>query len=373
MIVDIHAHHVSNELLAAVRKQPGRYGVRLQPIDGGGERLVFDDGRATRPVFATLREMDLRLGQMDESGVEVQCICTWMDLVGYWVPMPAGGRWARLQNDTLAQTAAEQASRLKPVATVPLQDPAAAVTELEYCAKELGMRVVEVGTNINGRNLDDPAFDPFWATAQELDMLVFLHPLDQAGAERMQRYWLFNTVGNLTETTLAATSLIYGAVLDRFPHLRVCLAHAGGFLPYQIGRYDRGYEMHEVCRGCAMTPHSLLSTAHCPLPTAHCPLPTAHCLPALVVQADRDQIAPRPLHQGVGVRELPEADRMIGLDEVRQLVDEDGVADPVWHLGQAVRDPDHAPRRGAASEAAVLIAHIANVRKAKPPAEITPV
>ncbi|HYU20143.1 MAG TPA: amidohydrolase family protein [Chloroflexota bacterium] len=258
MIVDIHAHHVSNELLAAVRKQPGRYGVRLQPIDGGGERLVFDDGRATRPVFATLREMDLRLGQMDESGVEVQCICTWMDLVGYWVPMPAGGRWARLQNDTLAQTAAEQASRLKPVATVPLQDPAAAVTELEYCAKELGMRVVEVGTNINGRNLDDPAFDPFWATAQELDMLVFLHPLDQAGAERMQRYWLFNTVGNLTETTLAATSLIYGAVLDRFPHLRVCLAHAGGFLPYQIGRYDRGYEMHEVCRGCAKPPSAYL-------------------------------------------------------------------------------------------------------------------
>ena len=259
MIVDIHAHHVSNVLVDEVRKSPDQYGARLERSAGGGERIVFEDGRETRPVFPTLREMDLRLGQMYESGVDVQVISTWMDLVGYWVEMPKGARWARLQNDTIAQTAREQSERLMPMATVPLQDPRAAVDELDYCAKQLGMRSVEVGTNINGRNLDDDAFDPFWAKAQELEMLVFLHPLDQAGAERMQRYWLFNSVGNLTETTLAATSLIYGGVLDRFPRLQVVLVHAGGFLPYQIGRYDRAYEMHEVCRGCARPPSAYLS------------------------------------------------------------------------------------------------------------------
>ena len=256
--VDVHAHHVSDELVAAVRKAPGRYGARLEPNEQGRERLVFEDGRAIRPVFPKLREMAPRLVAMDEAGVDVEVISTWMDLVGYWIEMPRGREWARLQNDTIAQTARGQPGRLLPMGTLPLQDPSAAVEELGYCARQLGMRAVEVGTNVNGRPLDDPAFDPVWAVAQDLDVLVFLHPLEPAGEERMQRYWQFNSVGNPLETTLAATSLIYGGVLDRFPSLIVCLAHAGGFLPYQIARYDRGYEMHQVCRGCAAPPSAYL-------------------------------------------------------------------------------------------------------------------
>ncbi len=139
-----------------------------------------------------------------------------------------------------------------------MQEPAAAVEELGYCVRQLGMRAVELGTNVNGHSLDDPAFDPVWAAAQEMDVLVFLHPLEPAGEERMRNYWQFNSVGNPLETTLAATSLIYGGVLDRFPRLRVCLAHGGGFLPYQIARYDRGFEMHAVCRGAAAPPSSYL-------------------------------------------------------------------------------------------------------------------
>ena len=256
--IDVHAHHVSDELVAAVRSAPDRFGARLEPNGDGRERLVFEDGRAIRPVFPRLREMAPRLVAMDEAGVDVQVISTWMDLVGYWITMPKGREWARLQNDTIAQTAREEPARLLPMGTLPLQDPAAAVEELSYCARQLGMRAVEVGTNVNGRPLDDPGYDPVWAAAQELDLLVFLHPLEPAGEERMRRYWQFNSVGNPLETTLAATSLIYGGVLDRFPRLSVCLAHAGGFLPYQIGRYDRGHEMHEVCRGCVAPPSAYL-------------------------------------------------------------------------------------------------------------------
>ena len=257
MNVDIHAHQVSDTLIEAVAKSPEQYGARLEK-HGEGQRLVFDDRRSTRPLFPKITQMDLRLAQMDESQVDVQVISTWMDLVGYWVDMPRGGRWARLQNDTLAEVASQQPQRLMAMGTVPLQDPQAAADELEYCSKQLAMRAVEVGTNINGRNLDDPAFDAFWARTQDLDMMVFLHPIDPAGAGRMKNYWLFNTIGNPMETTLAATSLIYGGVLDRFPRLQFCLAHAGGFLPYQIGRYDRAYEMHEICRGCAQPPSGYL-------------------------------------------------------------------------------------------------------------------
>lgn len=259
MKLDIHAHHVSDELVEAVRNAPDQYGARVERNERGEERLLFGDGRVTRPVFPGLRQMDLRLAAMADGGVDVQVVSTWMDLVGYWIDMPRGARFARLQNDTIARTCRVQPDRLMPMATVPLQHVPAAVDELDYCSKQLGMRAVELGTNINGQNLDEPAFDPFWRKAQELDLLVFLHPVDQIGGGRMDRYWLFNTVGNPTETTLAATSLIYGGVLDRFPALKICLAHAGGFLPYQIGRYDRAYEMHEVCRGCAQPPSAYLN------------------------------------------------------------------------------------------------------------------
>lgn len=257
--LDVHAHVVAPTLLEAVRAEPHRFGARLEPNEQGAERLTFEDGRAIRPVFPKLRQMDLRLADMAAAGVDRQVISTWMDLVGYWIEGHKGHEWARLQNDTIAETARGQPGRLLPMGTLPMQAPASAVEELRYCVRHLGMRAVELGTNVNGRALDDPAFDPVWAASQEEDVLVFLHPLEPAGEERMRNYWQFNSVGNPLETTLAATSLIYGGVLDRFPRLRVCLAHGGGFLPYQISRYDRGFEMHTVCRAAAAPPSSYLS------------------------------------------------------------------------------------------------------------------
>lgn len=108
-----------------------------------------------------------------------------------------------------------------------------------------GLRGAEIASNINGRYFDDPGFDLFWEAAQALDALIFVHPNQVAGAERMKEYNLANLIGNPTDTSLAFAKLIFGGVLERFPRLKFLLAHAGGFLPYTWGRLDRGYRIQD--------------------------------------------------------------------------------------------------------------------------------
>lgn len=259
MIVDIHAHYVARELIAEAKRNGARYRVQVRSGPDGSERLAFDDGPLIRPFFPELCDLEVRLRDMDRRGVDVQAISTWMDIVGYWLPPDAGRRWMRLQNETIAQAARQHPERLWPMGTLPLQDVPAALEELDYCVRELGMRALEIGTSIGGHNLDEPRFRPFWARVHELEVLVFLHPpLLPMAPERLDGYFLTNLMGNPMETTVAASRLIFGGVLDAFPRLKCCLAHAGGFLPYQIGRLDRGYDTRPECRGMAAPPSAYL-------------------------------------------------------------------------------------------------------------------
>ncbi len=139
--------------------------------------------------------------------------------------------------------------RLAGLATVPLQDIPAAVAELERAVTRLGLRGVYIGSNIGGKDLDHPDLFPFFAKAEALRAPVFLHPIDVLGVERLRAYYLHNGLGNPFETALAAARLIFGGVLDRLPRLQVCLAHAGGALPYLFGRLDRVYRVRKEARG----------------------------------------------------------------------------------------------------------------------------
>jgi aminocarboxymuconate-semialdehyde decarboxylase len=146
-------------------------------------------------------------------------------------------------NDRLAEAVAKHPKRLVALGSVPMQDAGKAATELERAMTKLGLRGVEVASNINGRYFDDPGFDPFWEAAQAYDALIFVHPNQVVGAERMKEFSLSNLIGNPTDTSLAFAKLIFGGVLERFPRLKFLLAHAGGFLPYTWGRLDRGYRI----------------------------------------------------------------------------------------------------------------------------------
>ena len=128
------------------------------------------------------------------------------------------------------------------LATVPLQDVPEAAAELER-AVGLGLKGVSIGSNVNGKDLDHPDFLPFFTKAEALRAVVFIHPLDVIGVERIRSYYLHNGLGNPFDTAVAAARLAMGGVLDRFPRLQVCLAHGGGALPYLVGRLDR---IHKV-------------------------------------------------------------------------------------------------------------------------------
>jgi aminocarboxymuconate-semialdehyde decarboxylase len=165
----------------------------------------------------------------------------------YWMAPEESLEYARWLNNALAEAVNKNPQRFVALASVPMQDSTRAAVELERAMTKLGLRGAEIASNINGRYFDDAGFEPFWEAAQALDAVIFVHPNQVVGADRMRDYHLANLIGNPTDTSLALAKCIFGGVLERFPRLKFLLAHAGGFLPYTWGRLDRGYKVDASC------------------------------------------------------------------------------------------------------------------------------
>jgi len=244
MIVDVHIHFLSPHAIDEARKSPDRYGVRVLD-DGARPRLVVGDEPATRPLLEPLYTLAPHLTFLAAQGIDAAVFGPLMDVAGYSLAPETGAAWCRLQNEALAAS-------LKPphtgLAAVPLQEPELAAETLRHAVEHLGLRVAMVDPNALGRPLGDRAFDLFWSAAADLGAPVVLHPFLLEAVERFGRHYLHNLVGYPFETTLAAASLILGGTLDRFPALDVVLVHGGGFLPYHIGRLDRGHAGREEVR-----------------------------------------------------------------------------------------------------------------------------
>jgi len=189
-----------------------------------------------------------RIAMMDERGVDVQVLSVTPGNFCYAAPPEAGAAISQAQNNAIHGMVTDNPDRFIGSATVPLQDAEVAQQELDRAVKDLGFTSVEIGTNVNGANLDSPALEPFYDKVEDLGVPIIVHPVNNAGADRMTRYYLGNTVGNPMETTLAVGSVIFGGVLERHRELRFCWAHGGGFFPYQIGRLDHGYRVREEAR-----------------------------------------------------------------------------------------------------------------------------
>jgi aminocarboxymuconate-semialdehyde decarboxylase len=240
VIVDVHVHFLSPRAIEAARQAPERYGVRV--LDGDARpRLVVGTEAPTRPLLEALYTLGAHLAFLDAQRIDAAVFGPLMDVAGYSLPPAQGAAWSRVQNEALAESLAAGGGRHAGLATVPLQDPARAAEELRVAVRSLGLRGAMVDPNALGRPLGDRAFDPFWKTAAELGAPVILHPFLLEAVERFGRHYLHNLVGYPFETTLAAASLIFGGTLDRFPSLDVVLVHGGGFLPYHVGRFDRGH------------------------------------------------------------------------------------------------------------------------------------
>ncbi len=241
MHIDMHAHYVPPRILETLERHPSAYGVRLEEAAAGGQCAHFAYGLTIRPFFPRLLDLEERWDVMQHQGVDRQILSVWADLFGYGMPPEGAARWHRLLNESLCEVAHHHSERLSALASVPLQDAERAARELEYGVRQCGALGGVIAASVDGINLGEAPLDPFWAAAVELDVPLFIHPTQPTPTPRTRRYDLNVTVQYIYDSTATAGSIVLSGVLDRFPTLKLILAHGGGFFPYQIGRFDRMY------------------------------------------------------------------------------------------------------------------------------------
>ena len=239
--VDIHCHYLNPDVAA-----------KVAPFDPKQHDPLFQfSNTATREVNAKqvqtrgpkLTSIETRLADMDRMGIDVQAISPAPNQLIYWSEADLGIEVARTVNDRLAAVVAAWPDRFVGLGTVPLQHVDLAVAELERCVTELGLRGVEILPNVNGLDLTDArlGLEKFFARAEALGIVIFMHPLGFTQADRLRDHYFNNIIGNPMETTIAASHLIFDGVLDRHPKLRIVLPHAGGFLAPYWARMDHAH------------------------------------------------------------------------------------------------------------------------------------
>jgi aminocarboxymuconate-semialdehyde decarboxylase len=240
MKIDLHTHILPREW-PDLRERYGCGGfVRLEHHAPGCARMMIDDN-LFREIQDNCWDPQRRMADCDRSGVSIQVLSTVPVMFAYWAKPEQGHDLARMLNDHLASVVRRHPERFVGLGTLPLQAPDLAVRELERCMGELGFKGVQIGTHVNGMNLDHPSIFPVLQAAEALSAAVFVHPWDMFAKERMSKYWLGWLVGMPAETALAICSLIFGGVLERLPRLRLGFAHGGGSFPGTIGRIEHGF------------------------------------------------------------------------------------------------------------------------------------
>jgi aminocarboxymuconate-semialdehyde decarboxylase len=318
MKIDVHAHYIPGQF------HLGDGSIRI--TRPGSDEAVFT-GQRNAVAGDTLYDVEKRLREMDLLGVDMHVLSVLPTLFVNHLPADKAIEACRQINDAFAVTVSEHPDRFVAIANLPMQDPEAAARELERTVRDIGFRGAEICTNIDGKNLDDKSFAPFYAKMRELDVPVFLHPSNVLGQDRLGSYHLGNLIGNPTDTAVAAASLIFGGVLKELPELKFYLAHAGGSCPYLRGRWEHGWRVRPEAKIHIQRP-----------PSEYLRLlyfdSLAHSVPALnylveTVGADRvmlgsdfpaDMLDPDPVKTIASLPHLSDAERnMIYADNAQRL------------------------------------------------------
>jgi aminocarboxymuconate-semialdehyde decarboxylase len=237
--IDVHAHYVPPQLLAAVAARGGELGVRLAPSPGDAPpALSFEYGFKVRPFFPRLVEpVAERVAWLDQQGIDLQVVGTWPDIFGYGLAADACAAWHRMLNDTLAEWCNDNRKRFAWIGSVPLAQPDAAALELDRIASMGGCGVI-ISANVENVNIGELPLDPFWRRAAALGLPILVHPVLVGAAPRVAKFGLAQVAQYTFDTTLGVGSLLMSGVLDRFPALKLVLSHGGGAYPYLAGRFD---------------------------------------------------------------------------------------------------------------------------------------
>ncbi len=241
MKIDIHTHIMPDKMPNWVQKFG--YGEFIHLEHRNCKACMMKGDKLFREVEENCFDVTLRKKEMDETEVSIQVLSTIPVLFNYWAKPKDGLETSRFFNDHMADSVSKDPDRFIALGTVPMQDVDLAIKEMERCVSELKMPGLEIGSNINGINLGDPQFFPFYKRAEELGCSLFIHPWEMMGEGQMQKYWLPWLVGMPAETSRAICSMIFGGVIEKFPKLKIAFAHGGGSFPATIGRIEHGFKV----------------------------------------------------------------------------------------------------------------------------------
>ncbi len=250
-IIDFHNHYYPPEYIDALQSQETSVSVTR---DSDGNPVLHSPGDANIAVRGH-RDIEFRQGVLDDAGIDMQ-VLTFTSPGVQVHPADRSAGFARMVNDALAAIVRDRGDRFTALATLPLNDPAASVVELERATGELGFSGFMLFGNVNGVPLSDERFWPLYEKAEAAGATLYIHPTHPVGVEAMTEFWLMPLVGFTFDTTLAAAGLVFSGVVERFPKLNWVLAHLGGAIPYLAERLDRGYHAFEECRANITRPPS---------------------------------------------------------------------------------------------------------------------
>ena len=363
-VIDVHAHVLSPSVDALVQDHPGWAAHQELDARRNGPQSLATSRRMVGEAWPRLTQVDVRLREMDRQGVDVQVVSPSPSHYHYW----AGSHLAREvfgeANRAVAELVTARPDRLSGLGLVPLQHPQLCVEALDDAVLAHGLVGVEISSHApaptgatpdgqrpgrregqpapRGVELSDERLEPFWARAAQLGAIIFVHPFGCSLDERLDRFYLSNTVGQPVENAVALSHLIFSGVLDRHPDLRIVAAHGGGYLPTYLGRSDHAWHVRPEAQGCARPPSSYLRQLW---------------FDSLVYTPD----ALRRLVDAVGAERV-----LLGSDYPFDM----GVTDPVERLDAAALTPDQraavaggnaaalglAPRRGTPDASPALTA-----------------
>ncbi|HEY7762201.1 MAG TPA: amidohydrolase family protein [Actinomycetota bacterium] len=237
--IDIHCHVLSADAEELARPA---FSLEKDPfLYYSGPASTAYNQVAVAEVRPKLTGVEERLADMDRMGVDIQAISVAPPQYYYWAEPDLGQKLARMQNDNLARMVAAHPDRFVGLGTVPLQDVGATLDELDRIAHDLRFPGIEICTNVNGEDFDDHRFLPFFERCRDLDLAVVVHPNGFTHGDRLASYYMINTVGMPLDSTVFLARMIFGGVLERVPDIKMCVVHAGGYLPSYPARYDHAW------------------------------------------------------------------------------------------------------------------------------------
>jgi len=248
MNIDFHCHFLPVNFPDLVHDIAHRYNPQLSDGPRGSKQISIG-GHYMAPHTVELYDLDEKRLTMDRTDIDMQVLSAPPYAFFYWADPQVAMRMAQTLNDALSNAVQEEPERFVGLASVPLQEPVAAVEELDRAVTQLRMKGVAIGASVYGRPLSSPELHPFFQKVQDLGVPVFLHPTNTPMTNLLADFYLSNLIGYPTETAMAAAHLLFGGVLDTFPNLNICLAHGGGTFPVLLGRIRHGARVRPELRG----------------------------------------------------------------------------------------------------------------------------